>query len=683
MKKPKTLDRDLSWMYFNHRILQEAQRENVPLLERLSFLGIYSNNLDEFFRVRVSTMKRAAGYRDDPRDGRQAAALRELREIGRLTNDYALEFDRTFDGLKGHLASEGIVLVDETGLTARQADYIRMVYQNDLNSATYPLILTRGAQPGELTDSSIYLAVKLGRSAAGSAPRRDIALIELPTRDFGRFIVLPSEPGRTSIIFLDDVVRFCLPFIFAGLGYDSFEAYTLKFTRDAEMELGNDVDEGVVEKVARGVRRRRKGEPVRLVYDRGMPPEVLRYLKRLFEIDRYDTCVAGSRYHNMKDLMRFPDCGRSDLKFPPHPPGPVPALSGSDSALDAIRRGDILLHYPYQSFSNYLKVLREAALSPDVTSIRTTVYRLARDSKVVKALICAARHGKEVTVMVELLARFDEESNISWSRKMQGAGIRVLFGVEGLKVHSKLLHIGSPRGDVVCISTGNFHEGNARSYTDITLFTADAQIASEVRDVFGFIEHPHRTPAFSRLVVSPLDMRERLYALIDREIANARAGREAYILGKVNHITDEGMIRKLYEASAAGVPVRFLVRGNCSLVTGIEGVSDRIEVRGIIDRYLEHSRILIFCNGGDELCDIGSADWMTRNLDRRVEVYAPVADPRLRSQLRRIVDYGLADNVAARIVDGSGRNLIYGSGEPGFRSQQRLYDDYVSQSAGI
>ena len=678
-----TLDRDISWMYFNHRILQEAQRDNVPLLERLKFLGIYSNNLDEFFRVRVSTMKRIVEYDNEPQN-RPASTIRELREITRLTKDYSQEFDETFENLKGKLASEGIFIVNEQQLTDEQQRYIRTVYRTDLNSATYPLIMTQGSKLDELTDSSIYLSIKMiRRNTATGKPVRDFALIELPTREFDRFIVLPSDGDTTCIIFLDDVMRFCLPFIFAGLGYESFEAYTLKFTRDAEMALDGDIDEGLVEKVARGVKNRKKGEAIRFVYDQRMPEEMLRYLKRKFRIDRYDACVGGSRYHNMKDLMAFPDCSRSDLKFEKRVPAPVPSMDSLGSALDEIRRRDVFMHYPYHSFSNYIKVLREAALSRDVRSIKTTVYRLAKDSKVVKALICAAKHGKKVTVMVELMARFDEASNIGWSKKMQDAGIQVLFGVEGLKVHCKLTHIASTKGNVACISTGNFHEGNARTYTDTVLFTADKTIVREVDRVFEFIHQPYKTIAFRKLIVSPQGMRKKLYALINTEIFNARNGKEAYILCKINHITDAKIVQKLYEASAAGVSIRLLVRGNCSLVAGLGPKSDRIEIRGIIDRYLEHARILIFCNGGDEQYYIGSADWMPRNIDHRIEAYAPVYDPEIRRELKTIVEFGLADNVAARIVDGTGRNRIYDNGEPPFRSQQKLYEHYHDLSGDL
>ncbi|MDD3107950.1 MAG: RNA degradosome polyphosphate kinase [Alistipes sp.] len=687
----RMIDRDISWIYFNRRILQEAQREEVPLLERLKYLGIYSNNLDEFFRVRVSAMKRVVEYATSmereptgacERDQDPLVAAYRLREIARLTYDYSMEFDATFETLKRLLAEERIFLIDETQLNAQQRDYIHTVYRNDLNSVTYPLILTQGAQVGELTDSSIYLAVRMANRAQ---TREDFALIELPTGEFDRFIELPTAQGEDCILFLDDMVRCCLPLIFAGLGYDTFEAYTLKFTRDAEMALEGDVEEGLVEKVARGVKQRKKGEPIRLVYDRRMPEAMLRYFEQIFVIDSYDTCVGGGRYHNMKDLMDFPHCHREDLRFAPQPPVEIPEMGAAESLLALIRRQDLYLHYPYHSFSNYLRLLREAALSPEVEQIRTTVYRLAKDSQVVKALICAARHGKRVTVAVELMARFDEASNIHWSRKMQEAGIEVLFGMEGQKVHCKLTSIALHDGTAIsCVSTGNFHEGNARSYTDVTLLTANPALGAEVCRVFDLIRCPTQTVEFHHLWVSPHTMRQGLMARIDREIAHAQAGRPAYILCKINHITDTKMVRKLYAAARAGVKLHLMVRGNCSLVPS-EVPNGNLQVRGIIDRYLEHSRIVIFGNGGgdQEECWMGSADWMPRNLDHRIEVYVPVYDPKIKAELRRIVCYGLQDNQAARVVDGTDANTLYENGGAPFRSQRELYRYYQACHDGV
>ena len=682
----RMLDRDVSWMYFNRRILQEAQRDNVPLLERFTFLGIYSNNLDEFYRVRVSALKRVVEYEEEPHGGQtRATALRELRLVEKLTKVYLQEFEETFERLKTRLKDQHIYLIDETQLSDSQARYIKMVYRNDLNSSTYPLITTQGSRLGDLTDSGIYLAVKLLRTGPRSGKTlRDFALIELPTREFGRFIVLPPERGRTCIMFLDDVVRFCLPFIFAGLHYDSFEAYTFKFTRDAEIELDSGIGVGLVEQIARGVKNRRKGEPVRLVYDKQMPRDMLRHIRTKLRIDRFDTSDAGSRYHNMKDLIGFPSVGRSDLKFPPQPPVLTSPFETYGSALEAVRTKDRFLHYPYHSFSSFLRVLREATIDPNVKAIKMTLYRVAKNSKVIQTLIAAARNGKKVTVVIELLARFDEASNISWSKQMQDAGIKVVFGVEGLKIHAKLVYISGRQGDIACVSTGNFHEGNATRYTDVTLFTARKTLVKEVRHVFDFIEKPYLPVKFKELLVSPNDMRSKLLKLIEEEVKNARKQKPARILGKVNHITDRTLIAKLYEASAAGVKIDLVVRGNCSIVTGIPGISENIRINGIIDRYLEHSRIFIFENAGDMICLTGSADWMPRNLDNRIEVLTPVYDKEIQTELKRIVEYGLKDSLQGRQVDGTGQNIPWENEDHSlFRSQSALYHYYQEDIQGI
>ena len=672
------VERDVSWMYFNQRILLEAAKKNVPLLERLSFLGIYSNNLDEFFRVRVATLNRIMECEDKDIKKERENAQRIFKQINKLNTAYTRQLEETFQDIVKDLEAQGIYLVNERQLTERQKDYIRDLYQVDLNGSTFPYFLSELKHLGELADSDIYLAIRLTKRV-GERKKKDYALIEMPVNEFGRFIRLPDDEGRVCLMFLDDVVRFCLPFIFVGMDYDQYEAYTFKFTKDAEMEIDPEVRSGVMEKVSKGIKSRKRGNPIRLVYDASMPKELLKLIMDKLRIDKLDTRVAGGRYHNMKDLMRFPDCGRKDLKYPPQPPLIKPEFA-EGSILGLIREKDRYLHYPYHSFSGYLRVLREAAISKDVKSIKTTLYRLAKDSRVIKALICAAKNGKNVTVVIELLARFDEASNINWSKKMQDAGIHVIFGVEGLKIHSKLTHIGSTKGDIVCVSTGNFHEGNARVYTDITMMTARKSIVNEVDAVFDFIEKPYSPRPFRHLLVSPNDMRKKVIAMLNNEIKQAKAGKPAYLMAKINHITDKALVRKIYEASAAGVRIDLLVRGNCSLVTGIPGVSDTIRINGIIDRYLEHSRILIFGNGGEERYFIGSSDWMTRNFDNRIEVMAPVYDPDLQRDLKRVIEFGLRDTMQGHIVDGTGRNLPWTTEENlPFRSQEALYTCYKNE----
>ena len=671
-------------MYFNQRILLEAEKESVPLLERLSFLGIYSNNLDEFFRVRVATLNRIIEYEDKKIRQERDRAIETFKEINRLNNLYSADFEKTFQKVDNALKENGIWLVNENELNAEQEAFITQLYHYRLNGATTPLFFSSFEQLHDQPDEEIYLAVELRDGSVAKKGSPKYALIDLPVKEFGRFVRLPDADGKICLIFLDDVVRFCLPFIFAGTPYTDFEAYTFKFTKDAEMELDTDLRNSVMQKISKGVKSRKKGEPIRLVYDADMPVRMMRHLSRMLHIDRWDTQVAGGRYHNMKDLMKFPDCGRKELKYKPLQPILKSDFMMGGSLLDAIRERDRFLHYPYHSFSSFLRLLREAAISPEVSSIKMTLYRLAKDSKVVKTLMAAARNGKKVTVVIELMARFDEASNISWSKQMQDAGIKVVFGVEGLKIHSKLVYIGSKKGDIACVSTGNFHEGNAAQYTDVAVMTARKKLVQEVNEVFDFIETPYVPREFKELLVSPNDMRNQLIARINKEIRNAKAGKPAYILGKVNHITDREMVRKLYAASAAGVKINLVVRGNCSLVTGVPGISENIRINGIIDRYLEHSRIFVFANGGNETYLIGSADWMPRNLDNRIEVMTPVYDPDIQRELKLIVAYGLQDTFQGRTVDGTGRNLPWTLEEgEGIRSQRALYEHYLSEEQRV
>ena len=618
------LPRDISWMYFNRRILQEAMKERVPILERLSFLGIYSNNLDEFFRVRVATQSRVAECEDKAAHSEREEALKLIRQINKLNNRYSKEYEGAIKQVTAELEKENICLVNHVQLDEEQQLFVDSFYQQRLNGFISPVWLKSVKQLGNEADENIFLAVKMRKEGHKVG---EYAIIELPVAQAGRFIRLPDKDGKNYLMYLDDVVRYCLPLIFHGMNYKHFEAYAFKFTKDAEMEIDNDLRNGMMQKISKGVKSRKRGEPLRVIYDASMPKDLLKRVMNKLNLDKLDTVLGGGKYHNHKDLMRFPDCGRKDLKYPEWTPVLKNELSGNVGMLELIRRKDRFIHVPYHSFDSYIRILQEAAINKEVKSIKTTLYRLAKDSKVVKALINAARNGKKVTVVIELLARFDEASNIDWSKKMQDAGIRVIFGVEGLKVHSKITYISMKTGaDIACISTGNFHEGNARMYTDYMLMTAAKNVTRDVSLVFDFIERPYSPVRFKELLVSPNEMKQKFSRLINEEIKNKQAGKPAYILIKINHITDPVMVKKLYEASSHGVRIDLLVRGNCSLITGVPGVSDTIRINGIIDRYLEHSRIFIFANGGDEKMFIGSADWMPRNLDNRVEVIAPGYD---------------------------------------------------------
>lgn len=674
------LPRDISWMYFNRRILQEACRDNVPLLERLSFLGIYSNNLDEFFRVRVASQSRIAECEDKAAQKNRREALSILKEINKLNAEYSKEYEYATREVTKKLKEENIYLLRDDEVDDEQLAFIRNFYMQHLNGAVIPVWFSAIKQLDVENDENIYLAVRMFRKKVKKRTP-EYAFLALPVNTCGRFIRLPDAGEKRYLMYLDDVIRCCLPMIFCGQEFTDYEAYSFKFTRDAEMEIDNDLRNGMLQKISKGVKSRKRGEPLRVVYDSTMPKGLLKQVLSTLCLDKLDTGLAGGRYHNHKDLMKFPDCGRKDLKYPVWTPILKEELSGTESIFKLIREKDRFIHVPYHSFDSYVRVLQEAAVSKEVKSIKTTLYRLAKDSKVVKALIGAARNGKKVTVIIELLARFDEASNIDWSKKMQDAGIHVIFGVEGLKVHSKITHITMRSGnDIACISTGNFHEGNARSYTDYMLMTAYKPIVRDVNAVFDFIERPYSPIRFKELLVSPNEMKQKFVRLINDEIRNKEMGKPAYIKIKINHITDIVMVKKLYEAAEKGVPVDLLVRGNCSLFTDLPELDGNLRIHGIIDRYLEHSRIFIFGAGGTEKMFIGSADWMPRNLDNRIEVVTPVYNPEIKADLKQVVEFGLNDTLQGRIVDGTGENQFPDEEEQGvFRSQEALYNYYLSK----
>lgn len=668
--------RDVSWMYFNRRILQEAEKREIPLLERLSFLGIYSNNLDEFFRVRVALLNRIAECDDKETRDERHEALATLKAINKLNNRYAKEYEHAIQQVTADLKAEGINLVNDEELDDEQRQFVRQFYYKQLDGFIAPVWFSALKDLNNEPDDCIYMAVKMRRESDKSHPA--YALLQLPINLVGRFVELPERDGKNYLMYIDDVVRCSLPLIFAGLNYDVFEAYAFKFTKDAEMEIDNDLRTGLMQKISKGVKSRKRGQAMRVIYDGTMPRDVLKRVMDKLHVDKLDTILSAGRYQNHRDLMSFPSFGRTDLKYPKWTPILKPELMGTCSMLEAVRREDRFIHVPYHDFASYIRLLQEAAVHKEVKSIKTTLYRLAHDSKVVKALINAAQNGKQVTVVIELLARFDEASNISWSKKMQEVGIHVIFGVEGLKVHSKITHIGMKRGADICVvSTGNFHEGNARCYTDYMLMTANKNIVHDVHNVFQFIERPYAPVKYKELLVSPNEMRNKFVRLINEEIKNHNTGKPAYIRIKINHITDPVMVKKLYEASANGVPIDLVVRGNCSLVTGIAGKSDTIRIVGIIDRYLEHSRIFQFCAAGEDKVFIGSADWMPRNLNNRVEVVTPVYSQKIKADLIRVIDYALRDTLQGRTVDGTDRNLPWQTADNApFRSQEELYKTY-------
>ena len=670
--KKAYVERDVSWMYFNHRILQEAEKEFVPLLERLSFLGIYSNNLDEFFRVRVASLNRMLEHKLDKETEQQIK--KSLKTINKLNESYSKEYTEAVDRVFEELESHKIRLVTEANLNDEQKNYLSQFFYDKLNGSVNPIWLSEIEDLTVLEDNRIYLIVE---KCERKDNKKKYAIVKVPDRIYGRWVKIPSSDGFDNIMYLDDVIRYCLPLVFLGFKESTYRAYSFKFTKDAEMEMDNDADFGTMEKIALGVNSRKKGEAVRVIYDHEMPREMQKKLRERLNTKELDASLAGGRYQNHKDLMSFPDCGHKDLKYEKWTPIMKPEFVSNESILDQIRQKDRFIHVPYHSFNGYIRVLREAAIKPEVKAIKTTLYRLAKDSKVVKALITAARNGKKVTAVVELLARFDEESNIKWSKRMQEEGVNVIFGVEGLKIHSKLLYIESKKGNIACIGTGNFHEGNAKIYTDYLMMTARPKIVNEVAKVFDFIDRPFSPFRFSELLVSPNSMKSRILRMLDTEIRNAGEGKEAWVKIKINHITDTDMVTKLYQASQAGVKIDIVIRGNCSLVPGLKGLSENIRCVGIIDRYLEHSRILIFANGSKPRFFIGSADWMPRNLLNRIEVLTPVYDEEMQADLMRTISYGMRDSTNGRLIDGKGTDDFV-NGEP-FRSQEELYKELKSK----
>lgn len=676
-KTHRYVERDVSWMYFNRRILQEAQKTTVPLLERLSFLGIYSNNLDEFFRVRMASLNKILenGHVNAATEKTIKKTIKHINQLNEAYNvEYTNAIKEVFEGLEKH----HIRMLDETRLNDEQKAFLKQFYYDKLNGSTNPIWLSEIDDITILEDNRIYLMV---RRTEDVGQKTKYAIIKIPDRVYGRFIKVPASDGFDNFMYLDDVIRYCLPLIFIGLKGCSYEAYSFKFTKDAEMEVDNEADYGAMERIAIGVSSRKRGEAIRVVYDRNMPAELKRKVMKRQHVKEFDTLLAAGRYQNHKDLMGFPAVGHDNLRFAKWSPILNPEFLSDESIFDLIRQKDRYVHVPYHSFNGYIRLLREAALRPEVKEIKTTLYRLAKDSKVVKALICAAQNGKKVTAVVELLARFDEESNIKWSKRMQEEGVNVIFGVEGLKIHSKLLHITTKHGNFACVGTGNFHEGNAKTYTDYLMMTARPRIVNEVEKVFEFIEKPFSQVRFRELMVSPNSMKTRIMRLLDTEIKNALAGQEAWVKIKINHITDMDVVNKLYAASNAGVKIDLLLRGNCALVPGIKGMSENIKAVGIIDRYLEHARILLFCNGGKPKYYLGSADWMPRNLVNRIEVMTPVYDKDLQQDILRTIEYGMRDTTNGRIIDGHGTNDMQhvAQGQQPFRSQEALYEAYQTE----
>ncbi|KHD23884.1 polyphosphate kinase [Vibrio caribbeanicus] len=674
------IEKELSWLSFNERVLQEAADKDVPLIERIRFLGIFSNNLDEFYKVRFADVKRRILINQE-RGGNDNSKhlLTKMQTKALRLNE---RFDELYADLIREMARRRIFLVNETQLDEVQQKWVKKYFRNEVLPHITPLLLREDIDVLQfLKDEYAYIAVDLHKEE-----QSDYALIEIPTDHLPRFVMVPEQKGkrRKTIILLDNIIRYCLDELFSGFfDYDELNGYAVKMTRDAEYDLSHEVEHSLLEQMSEGLSQRLTAMPVRFVYERDMPSEMLDFLCDKLQISNYDSLIPGGRYHNFKDFIGFPNVGRDYLENKPLPPMKCADFDGYANKFDAIKNQDILLYYPYHTFEHISELVRQASFDPKVLSIKINIYRVAKHSRLMNSLIDAVHNGKQVTVVVELQARFDEEANIEWARILTDAGVHVIFGAPGLKIHSKLLLISRREEEEIVryahIGTGNFHEKTARIYTDFALLTADPEITNEVRSVFGYIENPYRPVKFEHLIVSPRNSRKQLYRLIDAEIANAKIGKPASITLKVNNLVDKGLINKLYGASASGVEVNMIIRGMCSLVPGVEGISDNIKIISIVDRFLEHPRVLVTHNDGDPQVYISSADWMTRNIDHRIEVTAPVRDPRLKQRIIDIINIHFTDTVKARWIDKEMSNTYVPRGNrKKLRSQIAIYD-YLKQ----
>ena len=678
-------NRELSWLQFNARVLQEMEDKRVPLLERLRFLGIFSNNLDEFFKVRYATIKRIADAGKGGKSFLGGIPAKELLE--KITKEVIKQQStslKVLEEIQEELEKENIFIIDETQVSEEQSTFLSEYFIRKVSPALVTIMIGELDEFPSLKDSAAYLAVKMVMSKEDDTfeNKRNYALIEIP-KGIDRFVELPKMGEKQYIILLDDLIRHCLHNIFSIFNYDSISAHMIKITRDAELDIDSDLSKSFIDKISKSVKNRSAGDPVRFVYDKNIDIETLAFLRAKMGIDETDSIIPGGRYHNRRDYMKFPNLGRKDLLYESNEALLIPGLSLQGSLFSKITDKDYLLYAPYQTFSYVVKFLREAALDPKVESIKITIYRLAEVSHIASSLINAAKNGKDVTVQIELQARFDEAANIDYAEQMQSEGVHLIFGVAGLKVHCKSCVIErSEKGKTrryAFISTGNFNESTARVYTDYTLFTANQKICKEINKVFDFFEVNYKVKNYSHLIVSPHYTRNAIYSLIDHEIQNKINGLSSGIKLKLNSLSDYRMIDKLYEASRAGVNIQLIIRGICCLIPGVEGMSENIEAISIVDKFLEHPRVYIFENAGDPKIYISSADFMGRNLDNRVEISCPIYDEDIKQEIVDTFEICWSDNVKARVISEDGGNTYRTNGKEKIRSQFVLYDYYLNK----
>lgn len=680
MHKVKTIVRDISWLSFNHRVLQEAADDTVPLKERIKFLGIFSNNLDEFFRVRVATLHRMVEVGKKGNMHMEVKPEMILEEIQDIVLQQQKEFESTWNDVFKELKKQKIFLINETQLTREQKKFVVNYFDEEIRSNVVPLMIENIQYFPTLSDKSIYLACKLSKKDK-SIPQR-FALVSVPARRLPRFVILPAKQGEHHIILLEDIIRHCLPFIFSFFGYDTFSSHIIKVTRDAEIDIDNDISTSLIQKIEKGLKNRKKGKTVRFVYDKDIDPSLLTYLVKRLGLTQKDNLIPGGRIHNFKDFMNFPESVFSQ-KNPRKKPFVHPLLKNFTRVTDVVLQKDVLLNFPYHSFDSVIDLLREAAIDPEVTQIKITCYRLANRSKIINALTNAVRNGKQVTVVIELRARFDEEANLEWKDELEEAGVKVLLGVHNMKVHAKICLIKKVVNKQTThygfVSTGNLNESTSKIYGDHCLLTSDRNIMADVNRMFHYLEQPKTRLKFLRscktLLVSPVNMRKHLALLIDKETKAAKSGKEASITLKLNSLSDMALITKLYDAARAGVEIKMVIRGICCMMTENGKFKMPVQAISIVDEYLEHARVMIFHNGGNEKTFISSADWMVRNIDHRIEAACPVFEKDIQQELKDILKIQLSDNIKARRLDNELSNIyINPRNTKKVRSQVEVYN---------
>ena len=681
-KQQRFINREMSWLDFNARVLQEAAHQNVPLLDRLRFVGIFSNNLDEFFQVRYATVQRIA---QSEKTGKKIfggeSATKLLKMITQKVIEQQKESVQILSGIEQELEKEQIYLVNENQVLDEHKAFLKEYFIQKVSPALMTIMIS-DKETQDFSDNQAFLAVKL-TFTNGETPKTKFALIEIP-KDLDRFIVLPQLGEKQYVMFLDDLIRYHFDLIFNFFDFTSISAHMIKVTRDAELDMEGDVSKSYIYKIVESVRERILAEPVRLVYDKDIAEDTLEVVKQILGMDSNDSLIPGGRYHHRRDYMNFPQFKNQNLQYDKVDPVPIPGLSLEKSIIKAVDKKDFLLYSPYHSFSYLIKFLREAALDPEVTTIKITIYRLSKLSNVASALINAVKNGKKVLVQIELQARFDETNNITYAEQMEAAGVQLIFGIPGLKVHSKIglieKNVNGKKKRYGFISTGNFNEDTAKIYTDYTLLTSNQKILKEVNKVFNFLQVHYKLKKYKHLIVSPHYTHNTVVRMINQEIENHKAGLPSGIRLKLNAITNFKMIEKLYEASCEGVSIQMIVRGICCLIPGVKGMSENIEVISIVDKYLEHPRVYMFDNSGNPKVYLSSADFMTRNIENRVEVAVPIYDSILKQEIQDVFEIAWNDNVKARKINGHEQNLFVVNGKEEIRSQWKIYDYYTEKS---